>query len=309
MIGVGGDALIDFVPGRTADGEDMFVPRVGGSCLNVAVATARLGAPTVFIGGVSNDMFGETIAAHMAASGVDVSYLTRSDNGTTLAFVRFENGDARYAFFDEMSAGRMFTYDPEGNGYPALDCLHYGSTSLINEPAASAYEALMEDVRARTVISFDPNCRPSLVKDAGAYRDRIDRLGARAHVARFSSEDFDYLYGSADREGAVVADLQREGVPVVLVSRGAEGATAYWKGGRLDRPGRAVKVVDTIGAGDTFHGAFLVALRNAGALSLAGLAALDEDTLAGALDFAIRAASINVTRAGANPPTADDMRA
>ena len=305
MIGVGGDALIDFVPGISADGEDAFVPRVGGSCLNVAVACARLGAPTAFLGGLSNDMFGASIAAHMAASAVDLSHAPRSDHGTTLAFVRLTNGDAEYAFFDEGSASRMYSH--KASEVPELECLHYGSTSLINEPAASAYEALMEAVRDRSVISFDPNCRPTLVPDKGIYRERMDRLAARAHVVRFSGEDFEYLYGSQEREAQVVEDLLGDGVRVVLLSRGGDGATAYHAGGRIDRPGKSVEVVDTIGAGDTFHGSFLVALRNAGVLSVGALGDLDEAILGEAVDFAISAAAINVTRAGANPPSAAEM--
>ncbi len=102
-----GDALIDFVPVRSSDGRDGYVPVVGGSCLNIAVAMARLGAPTGFVGGVSTDMFGEMIEGHMASSMVDLRYVTRSETETTLAFVRFVNGEPHYAFYDEMTAGPM----------------------------------------------------------------------------------------------------------------------------------------------------------------------------------------------------------
>jgi fructokinase len=83
-----GDALIDFVPVAAADGNEAVRPMVGGSCLNVAVGLARLGAPAGFVGGISTDLFGRMIGEHACASGVDLTYATRSDHQTTLAFVR-----------------------------------------------------------------------------------------------------------------------------------------------------------------------------------------------------------------------------
>ena len=83
-----GDALIDFVPAITVDGSDAVRAAVGGSCLNVAVGLARLAAPTGFVGGIANDLFGRMIAQHALASNVDLGFATRSDRQTTLAFVR-----------------------------------------------------------------------------------------------------------------------------------------------------------------------------------------------------------------------------
>jgi hypothetical protein len=88
-----GDALIDFLPVNSVDGRDAFVPAVGGSCLNIAVGMARLGAPAGFVGGISTDLFGRMIADHASASEVDLQYATRSEHQTTLAFVRSVAGD------------------------------------------------------------------------------------------------------------------------------------------------------------------------------------------------------------------------
>src|ERR1700751_5083544 len=105
-----GDALIDFMPVKAADGRNAFVPAVGGSCLNVAVGIARLEMPAGFVGGISTDMFGEMIAAHARQSGVDLGYATRSAQPSTLAFVRTIAGEAQYVFRDEESAARCWTY-------------------------------------------------------------------------------------------------------------------------------------------------------------------------------------------------------
>src|SRR3954471_24545472 len=87
-----GDALVDFLPVKAADGRDAVVPVVGGSCLNIAVGMARLGAAAGFVGGISTDLFGRMVAGHAEASGVDLRFATRSDHQTTLAFVRHVGG-------------------------------------------------------------------------------------------------------------------------------------------------------------------------------------------------------------------------
>ena len=104
-----GDALIDFLPVKATDGRDASVPVAGGSCLNIAVGIARLGAPTAFVGGISTDLFGRMIADHAMASQVDLRYATRSAGQTTLAFVRSVDGEPQYAFYDEGTASRNWT--------------------------------------------------------------------------------------------------------------------------------------------------------------------------------------------------------
>src|ERR1700756_2893411 len=98
-----GDALIDFLPVKAADGRNALVPAVGGSCLNVAVGIARLGAPAGVVGGLFADLFGRMVAEHAQSSQVDLRYATRSSRPTTLAFVRVVDGEPQYAFYDEES--------------------------------------------------------------------------------------------------------------------------------------------------------------------------------------------------------------
>ena len=99
-----GDALVDFLPVTSVDGRDAAVPVAGGSCLNIAVGMARLGAPAGFVGGISTDLFGRIIADHALGSRVDLRYATRSEHQTTLAFVRHVGGEPQYAFYDEATA-------------------------------------------------------------------------------------------------------------------------------------------------------------------------------------------------------------
>src|ERR1700750_422164 len=165
MILACGDALIDFVPGKAADGREALIPMVGGSCLNVAVGLARLEVPTGFVGGISIDLFGGLIADHASASNVDLRYATRSEDQTTLAFVRIVAGESHYAFYDAGTATRNWTYRRGTIPFGTLEAPHVGSTTLVNDQGAAETTALIADARASSTISFDPNCRPNLVKD------------------------------------------------------------------------------------------------------------------------------------------------
>src|SRR3977135_1251667 len=115
-----GDALIDFLPINSVDGRDAIVPVVGGSCLNIAVGMARLGAPAGFAGGISTDLFGRMIADHAFASHVDLRYATRSDHQTTLAFVRSVAGEPQYAFYDQATASQNWIYRPGSIPFAAI---------------------------------------------------------------------------------------------------------------------------------------------------------------------------------------------
>jgi fructokinase len=296
-----GDALIDFVPSKLADERDGYAPAVGGSCLNVAVAMARLGAPTGFVGGVSTDLFGEQIAAHLAASGVVPDYTRRSDHETTLAFVKMDGKDARYAFYDETTSARLWTYVPSEVPLDRVLALHVGSVPLMNDQSGTEYEKLVAAARGRCIVSLDPNCRPTIIKDIAAYRARIGRLAAMANIVRMSEEDFEYLYPGDVVETRAQGWLEA-GASLVIVTRGGKGATAFARSGRRNVPAGKTTVVDTIGAGDTFQGALLVTLSEAGLLQQDRLTAITADQLAAALDFAIKAAAVTCSRPGADPP-------
>ena len=297
-----GDALIDFVPVKSADGRDAYVPAVGGSCLNISVAMARLGALTGFVGGISSDMFGAMIADHLTASGVSLRYVRRSDHETTLAFVRFVGNEPHYAFYDETTSARLWTYAEGSIPFPAIEALHVGSTTLINEPVASEYLKMFKAAKGKTTLSFDPNCRPTLTHDKPAYVARMAEFAATADIVRMSDMDFDFLFSGNDFD-AKAEDILAGGAALFIVTRGGDGVTAWHKtAGRIEVPAPAVKVVDTIGAGDTFQGSFLVALKEAGQIDRSALETISPDKLRVALAFGTRCAAITCSRAGANPP-------
>jgi fructokinase len=306
MILCAGEALIDMLPRESTGGERAFAPYAGGAVFNTAIALGRLGTPVGFFSGISTDLFGDILTQTLEASGVDASFAARSDRPTTLAFVTLTDGHASYAFYDENTAGRMLSQVD----LPALSgdvsALFFGGISLVVEPCAAAYEALMTREAAARVTMIDPNIRPGFIRDEAAYRARIGRMLQLADIIKLSDEDLAWLAGHDDTQASAKALLDG-GAKLVCITRGSEGVTGYAAGHTVSVAARKVEVVDTVGAGDTFNAGLLAALHDAGALAKDKVAALDADTIQAALELGVRAAAVTVSRAGANPPTRAEL--
>ncbi|MDJ0822376.1 MAG: carbohydrate kinase [Paracoccaceae bacterium] len=294
-----GEALIDMLPRQSAEGAPCFAPHAGGSVFNTAIALGRLGAPAGYFGGLSTDLFGTQLAETLAASKVDYSLSVRSDRPTTLAFVTLTDGQAQYAFYDENTAGRMLTPDD----LPALgddvQALFFGGISLVSEPAADAYAALsLADEYPPVMI--DPNIRPGFVTDEAAYRARLMRMLARADIVKLSDEDMAWL-------GVTPEGLLENQTALVLITKGANGVEAVTRDGSLHVPAAAATVVDTVGAGDTFNAGLLAGLARDTLLRRDALVASSLEYFRPAIELGAKAAAITVSRAGANPPWADEL--
>lgn len=306
MILCAGEALIDMLPRETRDGGAAFQPFAGGAVFNTAIALGRLGVPSGFFSGISTDMFGALLTEALEASGVDASLAARSDRPTTLAFVRLVDGQASYAFYDENTAGRMLS---EAD-LPVLDdtvqALFFGGISLVVEPCARAYEALMLREAEARVTMIDPNIRPGFIKDETAYRTRVMRMIGAADVVKVSDEDLGWLMGDGDL-GKKAREMRALGPAVVFVTRGADGVSGYAGDDEVFVPSERVEVVDTVGAGDTFNAGVLAAFHDHKVLDKVALRRLSPDVLEAAMRLGARAAAVTVSRAGANPPTRDEL--
>jgi fructokinase len=303
-----GESLIDMLPRALETGENAFLPVAGGAVFNTAIALGRLGQKTGFFCGISSDMFGQLLAATLDASNVDHSLCPRPNLPTTLAFVTLSDGHAKYTFYDENSALRMLTTEdlPQLSALPGLKAAQFGCISLIGEPCASAYEALCARLAGHAVISLDPNIRPGFVKDEAAYRARLERMIAHADVIKVSDEDLAWLTRGGDFETAA-KNWIAGGASIVVLTRGENGALAITRSGRVEVAAPKAKVVDTVGAGDTFNAGLLAGLDRAGLLDKAGLQGISDDDLRPALQLAAKVAAITVSRAGANPPFAHEI--
>ncbi|CAM4407090.1 carbohydrate kinase family protein [Palleronia rufa] len=307
MILCAGEALIDMLPRESAAGEPAFAPHVGGAVLNTAVALARLGRPTAFFSGISTDLFGAQIAGVLKADGVDVSWSHRSDRPTTLAFVTLTGGQAKYAFYDENTAGRMLAEADIPHDIAAEACF-FGGISLAVEPCADTYEALSARLAPGMPMMIDPNVRPGFIRDRDAYTARIWRMIGRADVVKISDEDLDWLIAGGTLEDKARAVLDR-GPSLVCLTRGAEGATGITRQHSVPVASRRVTVVDTVGAGDTFNAGLLASLSEQGLLTKAAIGALPAEAIEAALSLGAAAAAVTVSRAGANPPRRDELTA
>ena len=309
MILVCGEALIDLVPVSGGD-EPAYVARAGGSSLNVAMGLGRLGAPVGFLGRVSTDHFGRMLRSRLEADGVDCRFVQEGDEPTTLAVVHLEAGtEPEFAFYGEGTADRMFRAEDLTADFPdEVTALHLGSISLVREPGASAFEAVMRREHGRRVVSLDPNVRPSLVGERSAYLARLEGWVPLADVVKVSRADLAWLYPGAAPEAVAESWLAR-GPGLVVVTKGHDGSVGVTAGGRVEVSGTPVAVSDTVGAGDAFTSALLASLHAAGRLERAGLRTIPPDVLRECLAFANRVAAITCTRAGAQPPTRAEMDA
>ncbi|MDR0722930.1 MAG: carbohydrate kinase [Treponema sp.] len=326
MIVCCGEALIDMVPikvpvGKSPDTETGFLPYPGGSPYNTALALGRLGVPVQFLGRLSQDFFGERLMTRLIQNQVRTDFIIRSGEPSTLAFVHIEAGrEPQYVFYTEGTADRSLRpRDIPGCLPEETRCILFGSIAMTMEPVASAIESLIfrehtpKQGRKQLLISLDPNIRPFMIHDRDAYINRFETWLRAVNILKISAEDLTYIYPDRDREAAIERVLSL-GVCLVVLTQGSAGALALLRRERdevlqVQVPGIPVTVVDTIGAGDTFHGAFIGWLELHGHLSPSQVASLTREELSEALGFANKAASLVCTRYGANPPTLAEMEA
>ena len=302
-----GEALIDMLPRQSTAGEAAFAPYAGGSVFNTAIALGRLGVRAGFLSGISTDLFGAVLTETLAASNVDARLAIRSDRPTTLAFVKLVDGHASYAFYDENTAGRMILPDDLPVLPAAVQALFFGGISLPVDPCGGTYEALMAREAASRVTMIDPNIRPGFIRDEAAYRARLARMIALADIVKLSDEDLRWLEGPGEI-AALARGLLIRGPKLIFVTEGGTGAHAFSAGLSLFEPAHRVTVVDTVGAGDTFNAGVLAALDRAGKLTKADVAAADAALISACLKLGNAAAAITVSRAGANPPWAEELQ-
>jgi fructokinase len=301
MIVVAGEALIDLLV--HPDGRLDAVP--GGGPFNTARTIARLGGAVRFLGRLSSDRFGERLRASLSADGVDLSLAETTDLPTTLAIAELDDrGAATYRFHTAETSAPSLSRDAVRAAVATRpQAFHVGTLGLALEPIASALAGEIGAVGDETLVMVDPNCRPSVFGDRGAYLARLEPVLARADVVKVSGDDLAYLVpGTGSREAA--RSLLERGPAVVLLTDGGDGVVVLTRAATLDIPVPAVAVVDTVGAGDAFGGGFLARWIERG-LGRAELA--DPVALRDAVTLAIEVAGITCRRPGADPPHRSDM--
>jgi fructokinase len=314
VIAVIGEALIDLV--SDVGDRDIMRARPGGSPFNTAVGLARLGVPCALVARISTDSFGDRLRAHLEHNGVSLHYTVAAPEATTLAFALLDaEGTASYEFYVQGTADWQWTPEELPATLPAeIAAVHSGSLALALEPGASVLDDYLrrEYARGAVTVSFDPNVRPRLLPDRDAARQRVERNVGHAHLVKASSEDLGWLY-PGEALDTILDRWHRIGPAVVVATLGAGGALAVGPGGRrLHVPAPAVRVVDTVGAGDAFTAALLAGLDDQEVLPKLRQETpepIDDAVLGPVLRRACSAAALTCTRPGADPPDQDELAA
>lgn len=272
----------------------------GGGPANTATTLARLGTPTRFLGRLSDDVFGALFRARLSTAGVDLSSCVTAAEHSTLAVADVDRtGKAAYTFFADGSADWQWTSEELAAAQGATSCVHTGSLALVRTPGARAIEDHLGAVRGAATVCLDPNVRSALVPLA-VYRAHLPRWCRLADIMRLSLDDLVELLPGVPLDRACDA-LHAQGAPLVVVTLGADGVLASLDGVRVRHGAPAVRVVDTVGAGDSFTAAFLHRLHALGRLG-GRLDDLGLDELSDACAFAAEIAALTCTVPGADPP-------
>lgn len=302
MFIVCGEALFDvFATGDTPTGIG-FDGRIGGSPFNVALGLARLGQPVGFCGGIGTGFAGERLMQALADEGIAAGAVARVDAPTTLSLIGLDaRGVPSYAFYGHGGADRQLRHEHLAAIPQQAKAFHFGSYAMVVQPVGSTQRALVEREYRRSVISYDPNIRSNVEPDLAVWRATVQWMLPRTHLLKVSNEDLALLYPGRSIE-QFAAEALAAGTPLVVVTRGGEGAIGFTASSRVVMPPVAVTVLDTVGAGDTFQAALLTWAAETDRLTPAALAQVDEAALREALGFAVRAAAITCGRRGADLP-------
>lgn len=308
-----GELLIDFVPdarGVSLAEAGGFMKAPGGAPGNVAVGVRRLGVSSGFLGMVGDDAFGHCLRDTLARDGVDVSPLKLTTKAkTALAFVTLKaDGDREFMFYRDPSADMLYTPDDvDEAAIKAADILHYGSISLIDEPARSATLRAIDIARANGVrVSCDPNLREALWPSLDAARDGLRLAISKASILKISDYEIEFLTGRKDLV-AGGRELWHDGVELMAITKGPDGSILLTRTAEVEMPGFKVEAVDTTGAGDAFTAGLLTSL-----LAVDGkISDLAPDTLRDIAKRGNAAGALTATRKGGIPglPTSVEVDA
>ena len=298
-----GEALIDVV--ITHEQPDFPVEIPGGSPANVALTLGRLDRPVALATWIGLDERGRLIDFHMYDSCVHVTGASRGASHTSTALARLdESGAASYTFDLEWAPAPPITVPP------TAQIIEAGSISAIIEPGASAVLDALTRGREHALVCFDPNARPSIMGDPSAALASLERFIALADVVKVSDEDIEWLTGGASIDEVVDRWLGM-GPSLVVVTRGKHGSLAVTSSGlRFTKTPSDVKVVDTVGAGDSFMGGMIDAMWGMGlrgADAREALRSLPEEQVRAIIDRASAVSDVTVSRKGANPPWAHEL--
>ncbi|WP_060897428.1 carbohydrate kinase family protein [Streptomyces mirabilis] len=308
-----GEALVDIIAGP--HGPRRSHP--GGSPANVALGLGRLGHPVRLATRLGDDTHGLHVRKHLEDDGVELSPGSVVAASTSTATAVLDTAGAANYTFDITWALSSAVEKALLDGPPAH--VHTGSIATALSPGADHVLSTLHALRSSATISYDPNLRPALLRSPEQERERVEQLVALSDVVKASEEDLAWLH-PGENPDTTAARWARNGPALVVLTRGAGGAQAWWRHGHQDVAPVPVQVVDTVGAGDAFMAGLVSQLLHAGLLGggpgveaarAALRAATETDRLPSVLDEALAraalTASLTCAREGADPPAAAEL--
>jgi fructokinase len=252
-----GDAVVDLIP----DGENHYLRCAGGAPANVAVGIARLGGESAFIGRVGKDPLGEFMQQTLQQENVQTSHMILDpQQRTSTVIVGLDNGERSFTFMVNPSADQFLQVADLPN-FQANEWLHCCSIALINNPSReTTFEAIRRIKAAGGFFSFDPNLRESLWSSFDDMKQTVMQAVALADVLKFSEEELTLLTDTQTLNEAFEKITALYPEKLIIVTLGKDGARYHLAGKQDVVAGKALKPVDTTGAGDAFVGGLLVGL-------------------------------------------------
>ena len=293
-----GELLIDFtMNGQSEQGNNMFEACPGGAPCNVLALLNKMGKKTAFLGKVGKDQFGTLLRDTITEAGIDASHLMTDDKvNTTLAFVHtFPDGDREFSFYRNPGADMMLTEDEVDPLFIAqTKIFHFGTLSMTHDGVRAATKKAVQAAKdAGCLVSFDPNLRPPLWSSLDLAKEQMEYGFGVCDILKISDNEIQFVSGKEDYDEGIAYLQEAYHIPLILLTMGKEGSRAYYKGKCVERPGFAVKAIETTGAGDTFCGSSLNYIVEH------GFEDLTEEQLGELLTFANAAAAIVTTKKGA----------
>lgn len=252
--------MVDLLPRNNMQ----FEACAGGAPFNVAIGVARLGHDSGFIGRVGNDAFGRFLHQTLVTAQVDTKSLEFDPKRhTSTVLVSLDpDGERQFDFLVNPSADQFLS--PASLPDFGRDILHFCSLALVAPDCRATLTQAMAAMRqAGGTLSFDINLRPQMWSNETQMFDQVSDFARQSDILKMSEEELLWLTQTDDLNSACE---RLAGFPARLkiITRGADGAIAFWQNHRLTLSGYHVDSIDTTGAGDAFMAGLLAALAGAG---------------------------------------------
>lgn len=301
-----GEALIDLIKQQ----DSSWQAHNGGGPMNTAKALAQLELPTQFLGRVSKDNFGKGLLTELVSYNVGIKHVVAAAEPTSLAVVEVNSkGAASYSFYLNETSNFNWQRDELPMDVSQYQAIHIGTLALVIAPGDAVLFNWIKNLLDTPLVMIDFNVRPSVISDSANYLAKLLPWLGQADILKVSNDDLDFLYPNQAWQEVAHKLLAEFKLSVIAVTLGSDGAALVTPNSVVFVNAPAIEVADTVGAGDTFSAALLHQLNNYGALNHQELGILSHEQLQAALYFAVNAAALSCTKAGATPPSRAEVEA